>query len=206
MSKHGRNIGCETCHGGNPATFERMQAHRGMRTPSDPRSPVSRANLPATCGTCHAGPFVAFQDSRHYAMLRAGNQDVPICSTCHGDVAGLVPSPKTVEGICQTCHGARSVAPRDGLAAKAALEIAGLNELRALLDQADAAIARIKDQARRQRLLTQAQQARVPLVEAADAGHRFVYDRLDERLMAARMRTAALLEELANPSVAPPPN
>jgi len=98
------------------------------------------------------------------------------------------------------------VAPREGLARNAALEIAGLNELRALLDQADATIARIKDPVRRQPLLAQAQQARVPMIEAADAGHRFVYDMLDERLMVARMRTAALLEELANPSPVPPRN
>jgi hypothetical protein len=29
-------------------------------------------NLPKTCGACHAGPFVAFQESRHFALLQAG--------------------------------------------------------------------------------------------------------------------------------------
>ena len=171
-----------------------------MLSPSNERGPVGRTNIPATCGTCHVGPFVAFQDSRHFALLKAGNRNVPTCVTCHGNVAANVPSPKAVENLCASCHGERKVAPRPDLARNAGLQIAGLNELRALLDQADATVARVKDADRRQRLLAQAQQARVPLVQAADAGHRFVYDMLEERLTLARMRTAALLEELANPS------
>ena len=31
MSPHGRNdVGCESCHGGDPATFESFLAHRGI--------------------------------------------------------------------------------------------------------------------------------------------------------------------------------
>ena len=201
VSPHSRQrVGCEKCHGGNPATFERGTAHRGMLSPDNQRSPVGRTNIPSTCGTCHVGPFVNFQDSRHYQLLRAGDRNVPVCVTCHGNVAANVPSPKAVEGLCNSCHGDRKVAPRPELARNAALSIAGLNEIRALLDQADAAVARIKDPARKQQLQEQAQQARVPLIEAADAGHRFVYDMLEDRLRLARTRAGALLEELANPT------
>lgn len=201
LSAHARQrVGCDRCHGGNPNTFEKGQAHRGMLSPGNTRSPVSRANIPATCGTCHVGPFVAFQDSKHYELLRAGNRNVPTCVTCHGNVAANVPSPKAVESRCNSCHGPRGVASRADLARDAALHIAGLNELRDLLDQADKAVARVKDTQRRELLRAQAQQARVPLVEAQNAGHRFVYDELEERLMLARMRIAALLDELVNPS------
>ena len=200
-SPHGRRrVGCEKCHGGNASTFERGMAHMGMRAPADPRGPVARVNIPSTCGTCHVGPFVAFQDSRHFALLRAGNRNVPTCITCHGNVAARVPSAKAVEGLCASCHGDRKVAPLPDLARNAGLQIAGLNEVRGLLDQVDAMVARIRDADRRQRLQAQAQQARVPLIEAADAGHRFVYDMLQERLTLVRTRTMALLDELANPA------
>jgi len=200
LSPHSRQrVGCEKCHGGNPSTFERGMAHRGMISPDSQRSPVARTNVPSTCGTCHVGPFVAFQDSRHYQLLRAGNRNVPTCVTCHGSVAANVPSPKAVEGLCARCHADRKVAPRPELARNAGLAIAGLNEIRALLDQADQTIARIRDAGRKQQLQAQAQQARVPLIQAADAGHRFVYDMLEERLTLARTRAGALLEELANP-------
>ena len=201
LSPHSRQrAGCDKCHGGNPNSFEKGQAHRGMLSPNSPGSRVSRANIPATCGSCHVGPFVAFQDSKHYELLKAGNRNVPTCVTCHGNVAANVPSPKAVESRCNSCHGAKGVAPRPDRARNAALHIAGLNELRDLLDQADKTIARIKDAQRREPLLYQAQQARVPLIEAQNAGHRFVYDALEERLMRARMRVSALLDQLANPS------
>jgi hypothetical protein len=201
VSPHSRQrVGCDKCHGGNPNTFEKTGAHRGMLSPSSQRSPVSRINIPGTCGTCHIGPFVAFQDGQHYQLLKAGNRNVPTCVTCHGSVAANVPSPKAVESRCTSCHGEKKVAPRPNLAREAALHIAGLNELRELLDQADKTIARVKEAGRRTQLLYQAQQARVPLIQAQDAGHRFVYDQLEERLMLSRMRAAALLDELANPS------
>jgi hypothetical protein len=39
----------------------------------------------------------------------------------------------------------------------------------------------------------------VPLTQATQAGHAFVYDDLEERLNTARRRLGALFEELANP-------
>ena len=42
-------------------------------------------------------------------------------------------------------------------------------------------------------------QAEVPLTEAVNAGHAFVFTALRERLETARRRSAVLLEDLANP-------
>jgi hypothetical protein len=39
----------------------------------------------------------------------------------------------------------------------------------------------------------------VPLTQATQAGHAFAHDHLEERLVTARRRLAALFEELANP-------
>jgi hypothetical protein len=78
--------------------------------------------------------------------------------------------------------------------------IEGIRETRALLKEADSVIKRVRDQARRDRLRAEADQVRLPLVQATDSGHAFVFDQLEERLSAARIRLAALLEQLANPT------
>jgi hypothetical protein len=39
----------------------------------------------------------------------------------------------------------------------------------------------------------------VPLIQAGQAAHRFVFDSLKERLSVARERSTALLQQLANP-------
>lgn len=57
LSPHQRaDVGCDSCHGGNPDTFESLQAHRGVLSSFNPSSPVHRTQLPATCGACHVGP------------------------------------------------------------------------------------------------------------------------------------------------------
>jgi hypothetical protein len=44
-----------------------------------------------------------------------------------------------------------------------------------------------------------AEQAAVPLVQATNAGHAFVFDGLQERLAVARQRIAALYGQLVDP-------
>lgn len=202
-SPHGRNqVGCERCHDGDPTTFERGPAHRGILQPGNARSPVNRTNLPQTCGACHTGPYSQFQQSRHFELLKIRNANGPTCTTCHGEVAGELPSAKAIEAQCQRCHGERSPQPRPGRAATARRMIEGLRDVRAQLRAADADINRVRDEGRRTQLRAQADQVRVPLTQAADAGHRYVYDQLEERLGTARTRLAALQEQIANPTPA----
>jgi hypothetical protein len=75
----------------------------------------------------------------------------------------------------------------------------GVRDARAMLKDARSLISRVKDQPRRARLEQAAQQIDVPLTEATQAGHAFVYVDLEERLATARRRLAVLLDELANP-------
>jgi hypothetical protein len=156
-------------------------------------------NLPTTCGRCHAGPFVAFQKSRHFALLQGSNPVVPTCTTCHGDAGENRPSPKTLESECATCHrpGRPDEHPEHPALGRKMLE--GVREARALLKEARGMIERVKDPPRRARLEQAAQQIAVPITQATQAGHAFVYDDLEERLDTARRRLAALFEELANP-------
>jgi hypothetical protein len=200
LSAHSRaNVGCERCHGGDSTTFEPQPAHRGIFRWTSRASPVHRANIPRTCGVCHAGPFVAFQKSRHYALLQGGNPVVPTCTTCHGNAGENRPSPQTLERECATCHrpGRPDEHPERPALGRKMLE--GVREARAMLKEARGLIERIKDQARRARLEQAAQQIDVPLTEATHASHAFVYDALEERLDTARRRLGALFEELANP-------
>lgn len=200
LSAHGRqNVGCETCHGGDPRSFEPFVAHQDILARTNPASPVHRANLPKTCGTCHTGPFVAFQRSKHYGLLLANDKNGPTCTTCHGEAAGVRLSPKALEGQCASCHGAGKIAPHPEFPARGRLAVEGLRETRALLKDVRNAISRVKDPARRTSFESAAQQAEVPIIEATQAGHAFVFDQLDERVATARARLTALFEQVVTP-------
>jgi hypothetical protein len=198
-SPHARaNIGCEKCHGGNPHTFEGFLAHSGIIDPSDAKSPVNGRNLPATCGTCHAGAFVAFQRSRHYQLLRSGSLSGPTCSTCHGDVEGRVLSSKALASGCNECHGPRERAPRAERAREVREQYDALKAVRDDLKLVQSLIKRVDDKKRRAALMEAYRQAEVPLSLAVDAGHQFVYADLREYLAVARTRVEALLSNVAN--------
>ena len=77
---------CEDCHGG---------AHE-ILTPGDPKSPVSHANIPVTCGRCHgqkfliesngesAQTFASYQESVHGRAIEKGSTKAAVCTDCHG--------------------------------------------------------------------------------------------------------------------------
>lgn len=200
LSAHARaNVGCERCHGGDATTFESTLAHRGILPWTHPDSLVHRVNLPRTCGRCHAGPFVAFQKSRHYSLLQGSNPVVPTCVTCHGDAGENRPSPKALERECASCHRPGRPAEHPEYPAQGRKMVEGIREARALLKEARNLIDKISDRSRRARMEQAAEQIEVPLTQATHAGHAFVYDDLTERLETARFRLGILFEQLANP-------
>lgn len=199
FSPHSRNnVGCDRCHGGDPTTFDKFQAHRQMLPVSSPASPANRVNLPQTCGACHTGPFVAFQKSQHYALLRSGDGRGPTCSTCHGEVGAHLLSPSSLSRQCNTCHGPGREVPRPGRSEEAQLLMTAVRDVRAQLNEAQSVIRRIRDKNERAKFEEQYRQAEVPVIEARNAGHEFVFDNLKERLDRAQQRTSALLDALAN--------
>lgn len=199
-SPHGRErVGCESCHKGDASTTETFLAHQGVLTSRNPSSPVNKDNLPRTCGACHTGAFVAFQKSRHFQLLQEGIEDGPSCSTCHGAVAANLLSPRRLEAQCEKCHGPNRRFPQEGVAFQARRLLEEATLVRELLRQADELIRRVDDDARREMLEQARQQAQVPLTEAVQAAHAFVFDQTKERLTTARERSIALLDELANP-------
>ena len=88
---------CADCHGG----------HDILRA-SNPASKVYRANVPATCGRCHAGVQREFQESVHGEALASGNPTAPACADCH--TAHNIQRTETVAWRldvireCGTCH------------------------------------------------------------------------------------------------------
>ncbi len=170
----------------------------GILASADAKSPVNRRNLPTTCGACHTGPFVAFQDSTHYKLLQTGNNRGPTCSTCHGEVAGRVLSPKALASRCNECHGPGETAPRAERTRQVREQYEGLTVVREQMKLVQSLIKRVDDQKRRVALTNALEQAQVPLTRAVNAGHKFVYDDLRENLALAQKRVEALLSTLAN--------
>jgi hypothetical protein len=198
-SPHGRrSVGCSACHGGDPTTFEPAQAHKGILPATDPQSPRHRLNIPALCGKCHMGPLTAFQSSRHYDLLRTGNDDGPTCITCHGASDGRVLSAKALATRCSGCHGPNEVAPRAGRVVEVRSVYEELGVVREQLKLAQLLIAQVKEKKRRNELTFDSEQAELTIRQAVDAGHQFVYDNLRSNLARAQNRVNALLARLAN--------
>ena len=63
---------CSDCHG----------AHE-IKPRTEPASRVHRTNVPATCGSCHAGILAAYRESIHGRQTAAANPLAPICIDCH---------------------------------------------------------------------------------------------------------------------------
>ncbi len=80
-SIHGRGLlqmglivapSCTDCHG----------AHE-IQPAKDPRSPVSHARVPSTCGKCHVGVDRIYEKSIHGQLLARKDSRGPVCVDCH---------------------------------------------------------------------------------------------------------------------------
>lgn len=97
---------CESCHGSHD-----------IRQKSDTASKVNRANIPATCGTCHEGILTQYAASIHGQAFGKGNPKAPVCADCHtahgiqrADVSSWQ---LDVIRECGTCHVNRIETYRD---------------------------------------------------------------------------------------------
>jgi hypothetical protein len=88
---------CSSCHG-----THKILSH------TNPASRTYRANIPATCGACHAGPQEAYFKGIHGQLVKAGDLNAPVCSDCH--TAHQVASVQAVSwqektsATCGNCH------------------------------------------------------------------------------------------------------
>jgi len=88
---------CSDCHG----------AHQ-IKPRTEPTSRVFRANVPATCGTCHAGVHREYAQSVHGRAVAQGNPIAPVCTDCHSahQIRRTEAAPWQLDVIreCGTCH------------------------------------------------------------------------------------------------------
>lgn len=97
---------CSSCHG-----THKILSH------INPESRTYRTNIPATCGSCHAGPEDQYFSSIHGKELRAGNPKAPVCSDCHTAHAisnvRLAAWQDRTTATCGSCHIKRLATYRD---------------------------------------------------------------------------------------------
>jgi len=113
-SRHGKLLSegdkkvaqCVSCHG----------VH-GILPVTDSRSPVHRANIPATCGQCHAdeaymsdyaiptNQLEQYGQSVHgRQLLEKGDAAAPACNDCHGNHGATPPGLTSIANACGECH------------------------------------------------------------------------------------------------------
>lgn len=99
LSKEGLLVAanCQSCHGSH-----------GILSHKDPKSPTFKANIPKTCGSCHAKINDDFQGGSHGHAVATGNFKAPVCTDCHTAHAILQPTEAEFRmqstPICGSCH------------------------------------------------------------------------------------------------------
>jgi cytochrome b subunit of formate dehydrogenase/ribosomal protein S27AE len=108
-SVHGRAIEkgstkaavCTDCHGSHEILAANQQ-----------NSPISKFNVPATCGKCHSAIQQTFMASIHGQGIARGNNLAPVCTDCHGihsikrhsDPNASVSGQNVSRDTCARCH------------------------------------------------------------------------------------------------------
>jgi len=108
LSKEGLLVAanCQSCHGSH-----HILSHK------DPQSPTYKANIPKTCGNCHAGITANYMGGVHGKAMSAGNLKAPVCTDCHTAHAILQPTEAAFRmqstPICGSCHKEKLSTYRD---------------------------------------------------------------------------------------------
>jgi predicted CXXCH cytochrome family protein len=108
LSKEGLLVAanCQSCHGSH-----NILSHK------NPASATYKANIPKTCGTCHAKINDDYQAGAHGHAIAAGNLKAPVCTDCHTAHAILQPTESEFRmqstPICGSCHKEKLSTYRD---------------------------------------------------------------------------------------------
>ncbi len=79
---------------------------------ADPRSPIAKVNVPATCSKCHKSESAEFMQSVHGQAVMRGVSRSPVCTDCHGihgitspvDKVSANASTAVATDTCAGCH------------------------------------------------------------------------------------------------------
>jgi len=113
-------LGCQDCHGGNPAQDD-VELAKDRSFKGSPE----RAKIPEFCGSCHSSSeymrrfnpnlrvdqLALYWTSRHGQLLKKGDVNGAVCTDCHG-VHGIQPAsfpksqvfPWNIPQTCGRCH------------------------------------------------------------------------------------------------------
>ena len=102
---------CSDCHGSH-----------NILSNTDPRSTILHANVPDTCGKCHADILATYRESVHGEALTRGVSDTPVCTDCHGehhilspaDISSPVSATKVATETCGRCHASWRLSEKYG--------------------------------------------------------------------------------------------
>lgn len=116
-------VPCVACHGGDPSASTVEGAHRGSFVRE-----MRRSDIPGICASCHADParmrpydlptdqLALYQTSQHGRALARGNEQVAVCTDCHGAHRILPPGdprsrvhPRNTPKTCSNCHSNASL-------------------------------------------------------------------------------------------------
>jgi len=190
------SVGCQSCHGGNPAATRALEAHRGVLRSTSPVSTINEVNLPSTCVSCHRTTAVAVSGTIHQILAEAGDMRTPTCVTCHGIGVSHVPAPAEMEQQCAGCHRAGSRRAAYPAAAREVLD--AIASLRASAAALGAEIATMSDSGRRAELTARLLDTQAMLKDASAAFHQFRPAAMSSTLDGIRQRLADLAD--AHPS------
>ncbi len=88
---------CSDCHGSH-----------AIQPKSDPGSPINRANVTTTCGSCHVNVLKDWALSAHAEAFKKDPVKGPVCSDCHvAHSVNNVQSAKALNALmkaCSDCH------------------------------------------------------------------------------------------------------
>lgn len=113
-SRHG-----ELLRGGDPNVATCVDCHgtHGIQAPGALTSPIHPANVPETCGSCHADEermagygiptdqLDEYRSSIHWTTLtERGDLTAPVCNDCHGNHGAVPPGHSDVGRVCGECH------------------------------------------------------------------------------------------------------
>ena len=120
-SVHGKAL--EIKHKGEAANCVSCHGSHEMRRGSDNKSKVNRLNIPETCGACHDKVAKKYKESVHGVEVAKGNDDAPMCTSCHGEHTILGKkdpksrtAPTNVSAtVCQPCHESVALSAKYGL-------------------------------------------------------------------------------------------
>ena len=127
-------LSCKKCHSIN---YEKTKdsIHEQIAEQGNPMAPICtdchgahdtkpveapKTTISFTCKQCHGDIYNEYKDSIHgYALIKTDNQDVPVCTDCHG--VHNIDDPRTVKfhnetpELCAGCHAQKELMSKYGL-------------------------------------------------------------------------------------------